>query len=76
MWSFRKPYAELGQPINNVMVGAARPWKLRRLGCRVDAVEGAVYEWQIIGTDRKMTLAWLRRFPLLALHMPVVATRR
>ena len=75
MWMARRPYSEMGQPINNVMIGAARPWKLRRLGCRVDAVDGAVYFLQIPGTDRRINLRFLRRFKRLAMHVMVAATK-
>ena len=76
LWLLRRPYSEMGQPVNNVMIGAARPWKLRRLGCRVDAMEGDVFFWQILGTDRRLSLRFLRRFKRLGLHTLVVATRR
>jgi ubiquinone/menaquinone biosynthesis C-methylase UbiE len=73
----RKPFTEMGQPINNVTIGAARLWKLRRLGCRIDAVEGDVYQWEILGTGRRVDVRpLLGRFPLLALHVLVVATRQ
>ena len=75
MWSFRKPYAELGQPINNVMIGVARPWKLRRLGCRIEAVDGDVYFWQVPGSDRQISLRFLSRLKPLGMHVMVVATK-
>lgn len=75
MWCFRKPYEEMGQPVNNVMIGLARPWKLRRLGCRVEATESDVYLWQILGTDRVVNLSFLRKIKPLGLHYLVVATK-
>jgi SAM-dependent methyltransferase len=35
-----RPFTEGGQPINQPLLLPARAWRLRRLGCRVDAVDG------------------------------------
>ncbi len=38
-----RTYSELGQPINQPVTLVGRVRKLRRLGCRVDAVYGAMH---------------------------------
>ena len=38
-----RTYSELGQPINQPVTLVGRVRKLRRLGCRVDAVDGAMH---------------------------------
>jgi len=55
-----KPFTEGGQPINQPLMLPGRVRRLRRLGCRVDAVDGAVYELTVpkLGT---FDLPWLER---------------
>jgi SAM-dependent methyltransferase len=36
-------FTEMGQPVNNPLTLVGRVMKLRKLGCRVDAVDGAVH---------------------------------
>lgn len=74
---FGKRFTEMGQPINNVLVGYARIWKLRRLGCRIDATEGAIHQWHLLGTERLFRFPWLERpaFKYVAQHVLVVATK-
>jgi 2-polyprenyl-3-methyl-5-hydroxy-6-metoxy-1,4-benzoquinol methylase len=73
---FGRRYTEMGQPVNNVLVGIARKWKLRRLGCRIEAFEGSGYAFAILGTKRTVTLGFLRPFKALAFDVLVVATKR
>lgn len=40
LWLRKRRYSELGQPINQPLVFAARVWKLRRLGCQILHTEG------------------------------------
>jgi 2-polyprenyl-3-methyl-5-hydroxy-6-metoxy-1,4-benzoquinol methylase len=69
-------YRELDQPINQFITLPRRIRELRKLGCRVDVVEGAVHNLLIPGIptidlpwlDRR----WLQRF---ARHCCTVATR-
>lgn len=53
-------YAELGQPINQPLMLFRRVLSLRRLGCRVDAVDGCVHSLPVPGF-KTLTLRWLER---------------
>ena len=70
-------FTEMGQPINNVMIGYARTWKLRRLGCRIDAVEGAVHHLPVPGTNLLIPFPFMERhaFRYVARHVLVVASK-
>jgi 2-polyprenyl-3-methyl-5-hydroxy-6-metoxy-1,4-benzoquinol methylase len=71
-------YTEVGQPVNNVMVGFMRTVKLRRLGCRIDAVEGRVHHMPIPGLSRQIPFPFMERpaFRYVARHVLVAATKR
>jgi ubiquinone/menaquinone biosynthesis C-methylase UbiE len=76
-WFTRGGFSEDGQPINNVLFTAQRVWWLRRLGCRVEAVDGDIYLLPVPG-GRTLDLRWLRRLPggvQLAQHGCTVAVR-
>jgi 2-polyprenyl-3-methyl-5-hydroxy-6-metoxy-1,4-benzoquinol methylase len=72
----RRRFDEMGQPINNVMIGCVRPWKLRRLGCRIDAVEGSVHALAVPGRG-EIPIPFMERpaFKYLARHVLVAATK-
>ena len=74
----KAPFTEVGQPVNNVMVGFMRTIKLRRLGCRIDAVEGRVHHMPIPGMSRQIPFPFMERHPFryVARHVLVAATRR
>ena len=71
-------YTEVGQPVNNVMVGAMRTIKLKRLDCRIDAVEGRVHHMPVPGMSRQIRFPFMERpaFRYVARHVLVVATKR
>ena len=73
-----RPYHEVDQPINHPLILAGRLWKLRRLGCRIDLVEGRGHYLGVpfYGT---IILRWLERPHAItkwfALHALSVATK-
>jgi ubiquinone/menaquinone biosynthesis C-methylase UbiE len=76
-WITRGGFSEDGQPINNVLFTFQRVWWLRRLGCRIEAVDGDIYLLPLPG-GRTLDLRWLRRLPggvRLAQHGCTVAVR-
>lgn len=73
-----RPYTEVGQPINNPLTVKDRVRKLRKLGCRIDAVDGCGHYLYVPRRDPQR-LAWLDnpRFVMkwLATHSLTVATK-
>jgi 2-polyprenyl-3-methyl-5-hydroxy-6-metoxy-1,4-benzoquinol methylase len=71
-------YTEIGQPINKVLTLPGRVLRLRRLGCRVDVVDGCLHLLPVPGL-RTLELAWLNRPHRLmrwfAFNSMTVATR-
>lgn len=55
-----KRYTELGQPINQSLLVVQRVRQLRKLGCRVDAVDGNGHFLPVPGYD-VIELRWLER---------------
>lgn len=51
-------FTELGQPINKPLILFCRVLKLRRLGCRIDVVDGCVHSLPVPGY-RTVNLRWL-----------------
>jgi 2-polyprenyl-3-methyl-5-hydroxy-6-metoxy-1,4-benzoquinol methylase len=74
----KAPFTEYGQPHNNVMVGFMRTIKLKRLGCRIDAVEGTIHHLPIPGQSRQIEFPFMERhaFRYVARHVLVAATKR
>jgi 2-polyprenyl-3-methyl-5-hydroxy-6-metoxy-1,4-benzoquinol methylase len=74
-----RTYTELGQPINQPLTLVGRVRKLRRLGCRIDAVDGAMHVLPI-PRYRCVELRFLEHPHALtkwfALHSLTAATRR
>jgi 2-polyprenyl-3-methyl-5-hydroxy-6-metoxy-1,4-benzoquinol methylase len=69
-------FTEGGQPINKFITLPRRLRDLRRLGCRVDAIEGRVQQMVIPGFST-FSLPWLDRpmFQRFSRHVCTVATR-
>ena len=72
-------FAEGGQPVNKWTTVAGTIRRLKRLGCRVDAVDGAVFTLPI-ARRRELDLSWIdgvhRVAKWVARHTLVVATKR
>jgi SAM-dependent methyltransferase len=73
-----RPFAEAGQPVNHWTTTVGRVVRLRRLGCRVDAVAGAVQLipipfWRAVSVPALERPQWLMRW--LCLHGVTVATK-
>jgi ubiquinone/menaquinone biosynthesis C-methylase UbiE len=77
----RKPFAEIGQPINHPLTIPVVAWKIRRAGCRITAVDGEYHVLRLPGASRTFQLGFLegRWFrPLskwLGLHAVIRAQR-
>lgn len=73
-----KRYTEIGQPVNKWVTLAGRVWRLRRLGCRIEAVEGS-HQLFLVPGFTTFRLTWLERPARLArwtcYHGCTVATR-
>ena len=72
-----RPYAEMGQPINQPLLLYRQVRRLKKLGCRIDAIEGTGVPLVIPGKDTYYLPArpqWLARW--FALNTTVVATRK
>jgi 2-polyprenyl-3-methyl-5-hydroxy-6-metoxy-1,4-benzoquinol methylase len=69
-------FKELDQPINQFITLPGRIRDLKRLGCRIDAVEGAIHNFVVPGLPT-IELPWLDRPRLqrFARHCCTVATR-
>ena len=77
-WLGRRPYSELGQPINQPLILPARVRSLRRLGCRVDAVAGT-HQLLVVPGFTTVRLSFLERpqrlMKWVCYHGLTVATR-
>jgi hypothetical protein len=60
-WLRRKPFQEIGQPINHVLTIPSVAWKIRRSGCRIIAVDGECHVLAFPGTSRTIKLRFLER---------------
>jgi ubiquinone/menaquinone biosynthesis C-methylase UbiE len=60
-WLRRKPFQEIGQPINHVLTIPSVAWKIRRAGCRIIAVDGECHVLAFPGTSRTIKLRFLER---------------
>jgi SAM-dependent methyltransferase len=74
-----RPFSEAGQPINKWTTLLGTIWRLKRLGCRIDFVDGTHFALPI-PYWRSLDISWIDRAHVLAKwiahHGLVVASRR
>jgi ubiquinone/menaquinone biosynthesis C-methylase UbiE len=81
-WLRRKPFAEIGQPINHPLTLPVMAWKIRAAGCRITAVDGEYHVLRFPGTSRTIQLRFLEHPRLrhiskwFGLHAVIRAERR